>query len=759
MPPSPALVLAGAGSGKTRVITHRIAYLLESGQASASEILAMTFTNRAAAEMRERLHALAGRRAEGALVTTFHSACARWLRTWGPARGLQRGFSIYDTDDQRATLKRLAKAMGMPFDAGAIREYLQKIDRAHNSALDAQTLETQARSTADEEFADLYRAYHEALRQASAVDFGTLITEMVHLLEENTHARDRFRAQYRHVLVDEFQDTNGAQYRLLRALAPSSGSVMIVGDDDQSIYGWRGAEVENVRRFLDDWKPVEVIKLEQNYRSIAPILQAAHQLVVPLSGRIDKKLIAERAGDERPKLRIALDDRDEAEAISAKIISLVENGVDPEGIAIFYRTNAQSRVFEQKLRAAAVPYRVVGSVGFFDRKEVKDVVAYLRLVMNPADDAAFARVANTPPRGIGATTLEQLYATRENNADWVAALGAFNRALPKRVAAKTRAGLSALHEALFTLHSEAASQSPSQVLEAILTQTQYLDWLRGSEPDSFEERARNVEELLHAAREFERDSEDHAPEAFLERISLETGRDEGDEGSAVQLMTVHTSKGLEFPVVFVTGLEEKLFPLERRDQVIDEAAMEEERRLAYVALTRAKDQLFLSAARQRQLYGQLRRSEASVFLRELIAQEQVDYAPDSTQTTLDWNERAQPRTSDDFSNEWQAPRAGSRRERPTLDDFDQRDWAETAPKRSRVEIPDEGVVFDDSYWPEKQVQRAQDTWLGRRVHHKSFGQGSVQAADATGDRVRLTIRFDSGEERKVISNYVTRLQD
>ena len=746
MPPGPALVLAGAGSGKTRVITHRVAWLIEQKLATSDQVLAMTFTNRAAAEMRERIEDLCGSTARQATITTFHSACARWLRRHARLAGLTPNFSIYDTDDSRSLVRRCAKDLSMAFDAGATRQYLQRIDDAHNKALSAHQLETDARTLADEEFVDLFRSYHHALQQASAVDFGTLITTMLELLEGNERLRDRFQEDYPHILVDEFQDTNAAQYRLLRALAGPGSSVMVVGDDDQSIYGWRGAEVENVRRFVRDYEPVEVIKLEQNYRSTAPILRSAHALVESLPDRMPKELQAVRSGETRPTLFIAADDREEAEHVSEQIQQQLEDdNRSYKDFAIFYRTNAQSRVFEQRLRADGIPHRLIGSVGYFDRKEVRDIIAWLRLISNPADDAAFERVLKSPPRGVGDVTLQRLQAFREGYPNWLHALEAWPESAGAKRSRRAAAGIEALAELLREFEVQKMHLSTAELIEAVLSRTDYLAWLEKSEPESYEDRALNIHELIHAAREIARETDDNTVGTFVERVTLVSSRDEGEDGDAVLLMTVHTSKGLEFPVVFVTGLEEGMFPLTPRAQEEDaqSAHQEEERRLAYVALTRAEDRLFLSAVQRRQRFGSVNATTASVFLRELLGGDHIDFHPDSAQKSLDWNVARREQLENAY-------REVERR----YDEFDQRPWSERARAAEDGEsIPDEGVIFDDRFYPEDSTAAARG-WIGRSARHKLFGVGEIVDADPTGDRVRLTIRFPEVGIKKVIADYV-----
>lgn len=769
MPPGPALILAGAGSGKTRVITHRIAWLVEQGHSRASEILAMTFTNRAAKEMRERAEALCAMGSGRPTITTFHSACARWLRQYAAQADLTPNFSIYDADDTRGVVKRCAQTLSMPTDKSALREYLRRIEEAHNEGWSIHELETQARGRDDEEFTDLFSAYQDALTQASAVDFGTLITRMLWLLEQNDGVRARFQHKYRHILVDEFQDTNTAQYRLLRALAPVDGSVMVVGDDDQSIYGWRGAKVENVQRFVNDYNDVRIIKLEENYRSIAPILDSAHVLVEKLSERMPKKLRATRQGEAQPTVFIAYDDREESEYIANKIRALRETrALRYQDFAIFYRTNAQSRVFEQRLRQEGIPYQILGNVGYFERREVKDLLAWLRLVANPADDAAFERVRGTPPRGIGDVTLERLLAFREDYLSWLEAMEAWADTKEARRSRRSLKGIEELRVLLEELRTQREHMRPDQLLETLLTRSGYLEWLENAERDTFDDRARNIDELIHLARQIaleesdpNDDPERDALERFLEVVTLASQGEQSADDDSVQLMTVHTAKGLEFPAVFLTGLEKGIFPLVHRQKELEEAfsfdgteeeqEYDEERRLAYVAITRAQDHLFLSAARRRQRFGQTLLSRPSRFLEELVAQDHVVFDAESSTQTLDWREGTQS-----ASNAWGQRPA----QHEAVDDgggfddlFDQRPWDERDASISGDWIPDDGVIFDDRYYPEASVSAAQE-WIGRRAHHRSFGIGEIIDADPTGDRVRLTIRFADVGIKKVIADYI-----
>jgi DNA helicase-2/ATP-dependent DNA helicase PcrA len=735
----PLLILAGAGTGKTRVITSRIASLIHDRAVDPRQILALTFTNKAASEMKERAIALAGPGAAAATISTFHSACARWLRRYAGLVGRTSSFSIYDEDDQLAMIRTIAERLALPHDASAARSYRHRIEQAHNRALRVDEVQTAARGREGEVFASLFREYEVQLRQNNATDFGDLIASMVHLLQDQPHVRDLFRANYPWVMVDEFQDTNHAQFMLLRELCAADGNICAVGDDDQSIYRWRGASVENLRAFSDHFAGATVA-LVQNYRSTAPILKAAHDVVSRLPQRMDKTLRTDRTDGEPVGLFVGNDDREECTHVARTIASMRRAGERSwSDFAVFYRTNAQSRGFEESLRAAQVPYRVVGSTSFFDRREVRDVVAYLRLVANPRDDVALRRVINTPPRGIGASTLHQLelHAASRGTESLVMALTDLAGSSRTRIPKKTRAALSEA-AVLFTRLCSMGPDAPvDAVMDAVLTETGYEAWMNGQESSDAEDRLANLDELRNAAREFCAREPSPSLTAFLEQVSLTAGPVElsDDDVSQVSLMTVHSSKGLEFPVVFATGLEEETFPLVRRGAVTDDE-LDEERRLCYVAMTRARDVLVLTAAMRRRVHGQIRWTQPSRFLVEL-GDAGLSMMQESAVRTVHWR---------DSSGRQQA--AESSVARPVWDDMDQRPWQE----RDGA-IPEAGIVFDDSHFPEHSVQVARG-YVGRRARHALFGVGQVVEADPTGEHVRLTILFPDVGTKKVVLKYV-----
>lgn len=751
----PLLILAGAGTGKTRVITWRIAHLLASGQALPSEILAVTFTNRAARELKERVAHLAGPDAAQIHVSTFHSACARWLRREGRPVGLGPSFSVLDTDDQLALIRQVAEDLHLPADATTARSYAERIDAAHQAALRIHEVHETSTGRAAETFAELFEAYERTLTRIQACDFGSLIARMVHLLEDEPRVRERFHARYRHVMVDEFQDTDPAQYRLLRALAPLGGNVAVVGDDDQSIYGWRGATVANVRAFRDDYDAT-VVALEQNYRSTRTILEAAHAVVLRLPDRMEKKLRTDRDDDRPITVHVAIDDREEAEWVARSIEEArAARGLRWQEIAVFYRANAQSRVIEERLRARGLPYTITGGVSFYERREVRDVLAWLRILANPSDDVAFRRIVQAPPRGIGRTTLQQLEsARRDGHATTLRDALARHATFVRKPAARTRDALTALHTLLASLDTIARSAPANEVIEAVLQETGYLTWLGEQKDDDVEDRVRNLDDLRVSAREFATSLPSATLVDFLESVTLRAHQEDDPEAGAIQLMTVHAAKGLEFDTVFVTGLEDRQFPNLRRGATMEDADLEEERRLWYVAVTRARTQLVLSAAMRRRLYGQTRPADPSPFLLELneawttISRESASASADWRRSRGGWE-----------SGESRAPRrAGDARAGSGWDPLDQRaGWEEPAWDALPV-VPEEGVVFDDSYYPEDSVRSARSL-VGRSARHKLFGTGRILDADPVGPRVRLTIEFPAVGTKKVVADYVEILDE
>jgi DNA helicase-2/ATP-dependent DNA helicase PcrA len=620
----PLLVLAGAGSGKTRVLTHRIAYLLATGAARPGEILAITFTNKAASEMRERVEKLVGRSARAMWVTTFHSACARMLRADAERLGYSRSFTIYDESDSLRMLKRCMTELGIDPKRYPPRAIRSQISGAKNKLVDAAAYAQAQGSVFEETAAAAYERYEKRMLAANAMDFDDLLVRTVNVLELSEEARERWRRTFRHVLVDEYQDTNHAQYRLLQLLTAEHGNLMVVGDEDQSIYGFRHADIRNILDFERDFPEAEVVKLEQNYRSTQTILSAANAVVERNRERRPKQLWTEIAGGEPVKLSELTDEHEEARWVAGEIERLAEeDGVKHEDVAVFYRTNAMSRVLEDTLVRFELPYQVIGGTKFYERAEVKDAVAYLSLLVNPSDQVSFARIVNSPRRGIGNTSQGRLAAHANTTGLSIWEVSERVEEVPGLGAAAIKA-VSRFHETMEGLRARIEEAPVAELLEAVLRETGYLDALAAERTIEAEGRAENLEELVGMAAEFDANHElegagEVSPlEEFLQQISLYTQQDDlREEESQVTLMTLHNAKGLEYDTVFLVGCEDGAFPHMR---ALEEGGEEEERRLCYVGITRARRRLYMTWARERRLFGLAERNLPSRFTDELPAE-------------------------------------------------------------------------------------------------------------------------------------------
>ena len=608
----PLLVLAGAGSGKTRVLTHRVAYLLSQG-VSPGAVLAVTFTNKAAEEMRIRVERLVGPEAARIWVGTFHATCARILRQDGREIGLDPKFAIYDTQDQVAAVKEALARLDLSEKNFPPRSVLGSISAAKNALLGPAEFEGTAASFWAKTVARVFPIYREILRRCRALDFDDLIQETVRLFTERPQILARYQGRWRYILIDEYQDTNHAQYVLVKLLAQKYRNLCVVGDDDQSIYGFRQADVRNILEFERDYPEARVIKLEQNYRSTGTILEAANEVIDNNVGRKAKRLWTENPAGEPVALSRSFDEREEALFVVDEIQRLcrVEHRTF-SNFALLYRTNAQSRPFEEVLIQRGLPYRIVGGLRFYERKEIRDLLAYLRLVENPADVMSFRRVVNLPRRGIGEATVEKVVEFALAQAmDLLSAL-AVVEGIPG-LTGKAREGLKR-----FAATLDGVAHSDGSVLEMtrrLLEETGYLRELQEEHTPEAEARLENIEEFLALTAQFGRESDDPSLGAFLETVSLVAEADTYEPGAdAVVLMTLHAAKGLEFPVVFLAGLEEGVFPHAR---AVEQGQLEEERRLCYVGMTRAKERLYLTHAGVRALYGEPRPTLPSRFLREI----------------------------------------------------------------------------------------------------------------------------------------------
>ena len=625
-PLGPVLVLAGAGSGKTRVLTHRIAWVIQAEGASPHGILAVTFTNKAAGEMRGRVEHLLGLPSGGLWIGTFHGIAHRLLRLhWREAR-LTQGFQILDSEDQQRLIRKLIRAQELDETRWVPREVQWFINSNKDDGLRPKDLKSGEDPTR-QQLIKLYTEYELACARAGVVDFAELLLRAYELWRDCPDLLAHYRRRFRHVLVDEFQDTNDIQYAWMKLLVGSEGFPFVVGDDDQSIYGWRGARIENLHRFRRDFPHAQLHRLEQNYRSTAVILEAANGLIAHNAGRLGKTLWTSGARGELLRLYAAFNERDEAEFVTHRIRDWVHHGGQRRDIAILYRSNAQSRVFEEAMLTARIPYKVYGGLRFFERAEIKDSLAYLRLIANRRDDPSFERVVNLPARGIGAKSLDVLreYAKGAGSSLWEAAVACIGgSAEPTHATLGPKAAI-ALHGFLALIERlarETTAMALHEQVDHILQQSGLIEHYKRDKADRGEARVENLDELVSAARGFipEGSDDSHSPlEAFLAHAVLESGEGQAEAWEdCVQMMTLHTAKGLEFPVVFLSGMEDGLFPHQRSLNDID--GLEEERRLCYVGMTRAMKQLYLTYAEQRRLHGVDSYGQPSRFIKEIPEQ-------------------------------------------------------------------------------------------------------------------------------------------
>jgi DNA helicase II / ATP-dependent DNA helicase PcrA len=689
-PDGPILILAGAGSGKTRVLTYRIAHLLGERNADPSRVLAVTFTNKAAAEMRDRVGALLGPAARPPWVSTFHSMCARILRQECGALGFDRNFSILDESDSLAVLRGVIEE-AMLAEAPPLELVRARIEQAKNEAITPAAMAAPSGNGREAAIATLYRLYQERMRAINAMDFADLQMQVWMLFEEEREVLARWQSHADHLLVDEYQDTNHVQYLLVRALSARSANLCVVGDEDQSIYRWRGADIRNILAFEKDFPDATIFKLEQNYRSTKVILAAAGGVIRNNTERKEKTLWTENETGEPVVYYTGLTERDEGDFIAREVARLVASGAfKPADFVVFYRVNAQSRVIEEALVRRRVPYYVVGGVRFYEQRDVKDLLAYLRVLTNPADSVSLERMAGTPPRGIGAKTLEVVgeIAARER----IPAFEALGRLeTESRVALRIAKTAGALYGWMRELSANALTMSVQSIISTIVRYSGFEAYLE-SLPDATA-RKQNLAEMLAAAAAFDAEGEPGRLADFLDRVALVSDADQvASEGGRAALMTLHTSKGLEYPVVFIAGMEEGLFPHNRSQDSSDE--IEEERRLCYVGMTRARRLLYLSNTFSRELYGVRQESRPSRFLSEIDGGLLRRIAPE------------RPRTS---------PREAASRQ-PYVDYSD-----------GQLECGEE---------PHEAVA------VGARVMHSTFGRGIVRRREGRGDAAKVWVDFD-----------------
>ncbi len=749
------LVVAGAGSGKTRVLTRRIAWLLAERGAHPGSILAITFTNKAAAEMKQRVGELVGGRAKIMWVSTFHSSCVRILRTEVTRLGYGSNFSIYDDADSRRLMTLVCRDLDLDPKRYAPRAVLNWVSNCKNELLDPEAAAAKAQHNLERTFAECYTTYQARLRAANALDFDDLIMTTVHLFQAFPDVRETYRRRFRHVLVDEYQDTNHAQYVLIRELCGvgkssrtadgdlvgvgSGGSetstpvpsaepaeLMVVGDADQSIYAFRGANIRNILQFEQDFPNAETVLLEQNYRSTQTILDAANAVISQNKARKAKNLWSQAGDGELLTGYVADNEHDEAQFVAEEIDRLTDDDLArPGDVAIFYRTNAQSRVFEEVFIRVGLPYKVVGGVRFYERREVRDVLAYLRLLVNPDDTVSLRRILNVPKRGIGerAEACVDVLAQRAQTSYWTALGAAADAPGIATRSLKSIQAFVALIESLQQLVAEGAR--PDDIVDAVLTRSGYLAELEASTDPQDETRVENLGELVAVAREFADERDGATLAEFLERVALVADSDQipddDDGGGVVTLMTLHTAKGLEFPVVFLTGLEDGVFPHSRA--LGDSSELEEERRLAYVGLTRARQRLYVSRAMVRSAWGAPQHNPPSRFLDELPA------------TLVDWKRTAADQVS------WVSSSASSRyagsggylTAAPGVVTTRQRPQPPVRPTAGSRPVP--------SLEP------------GDRVVHDSFGMGTVVTVEGVADKAVASIDFGSGGVKRLLLRY------
>ncbi|MDO1605215.1 DNA helicase PcrA [Lactobacillus sp. YT155] len=714
----PLLIMAGAGSGKTRVLTHRVAHLIEDENVMPWRILAITFTNKAANEMRARVNKLLGDKGEGVWISTFHALCVRILRRDAENIGFSRSFSIADPAEQRTLLKQILKEHNLDTKKFDPKSILAMISNAKNDLLSPTDYATNAKGPFEEAVAICYRDYQSELVNNQSMDFDDLIMNTIKLFEEHKDVLEKYQEQFQYIHVDEYQDTNEAQYRLVNLLGQKHLNVCVVGDADQSIYGWRGANMNNILSFEKDYKNAQTIMLEQNYRSTKNILGAANDVINYNENRKPKKLWTENDDGEKITYYRGQSESDEALFTIENIKKLCEEkSFTYNDFAILYRTNSQSRVFEEKLLSANIPYKIVGGHKFYDRKEIKDIMAYLRLIGNSADSMSFRRIVNAPKRGIGPTSVDKLEAfAREHN--W-SLLEAANNIELSSLPAKTRTTLGKFAQTITAIQTKLTTAPITEILEDTIDQTGYIDDLRAQ--DSLEARSRieNIEELLTVTKQFDDHYEDDDSlrlENFLTELSLVSDQDDiEEEVNEVTLMTLHAAKGLEFPVVFLVGMEEGIFPLGRAQA--DNSELEEERRLAYVGITRAENKLFLTNAHSRMLYGRTQANPPSRFLVEIEDKYLDQESPNAENISFKNQETNYP-----FSKN-KAART-----------FSGTYVANTATKTTS--------------------SAASENWeIGQKVEHKKWGIGTIVKVTGENKNAELDVAFDSQGVKRLLAEF------
>lgn len=701
------LILAGAGSGKTRVLTHRMAHMIDDLGILPYKILAITFTNKAAKEMKDRVKALIGERAEDMWISTFHSTCVRILRREIEKLGYKKSFTIYDTSDQKTLIKECMKALNINDKDITEQEIMSKIGKAKdNMQSPASFMREHESNFREKKIADVYEMYQKRLKENNALDFDDLIFKTVELFKQDKETLEFYQRKFQYIMVDEYQDTNKVQYELIRLLADKYKNVCVVGDDDQCIYQWRGADIRNILDFEKDYPDAKVIKLEQNYRSKGNILDAANVVIVNNANRKSKVLRTEQESGNKIKIYRAYSDSDEGDFVATQINKIKEEeNKSYKDFAILYRTNAQSRIFEESLRRKAIPYKILGGTRFYDRKEIKDMISYLKVLVNPTDSISLRRIINVPKRGIGDATVNKVvdFADDYELPLWDALSTVRN--IPT-LTARNCGGIEIFMEMMDKFMEMSEIMPVSTLIETILKETGYISELEKSKEIEDKSRIENLKELVSDAVDFERSSEDKSLSAYLEKVSLVQDTDKlQEEEDTIVLMTVHSAKGLEFPVVFMVGMENGIFPGNASFE--SDAEMEESRRLCYVGITRAKEQLFMTSAEVRRQFGRTVAYPQSDFIAE-IKGDLKEY--------VSGNNSAQSARATMFP-----------RENKFSNPHSLRGNSMQKPKAQTIQ----SSVSSD------------DVTIGRKVKHSKFGIGTVVSIADSGSDKKLTIAFDN----------------
>lgn len=723
----PVLLLAGAGSGKTGVITHRIAHLIDDCDVNSYNILAITFTNKAAREMRERVDDLVGCGADAAWIMTFHAACVRILRRFIDRLGYGTNFTIYDTDDQKSLMKEVCKSMDVDTKVYKEKMLLSRISAAKDELVTPDEMYTRANNDYTQmRIAEVYRVYEERLKKNNAVDFDDIINLTVELFEKNDDVLDYYQERFKYIMVDEYQDTNTAQFKLVSLLARKYHNLCVVGDDDQSIYKFRGANIRNILNFKEYFPEAEIIKLEQNYRSKSNILDAANAVIKNNSGRMDKSLWTEQDAGDKIAFNVYETGYAEAEGIAFGIEKNINDGYAYNDCAILYRTNAQSRAIEEKLLGHNIPYRIYGGINFYSRKEIKDILAYLKTIDNGMDEIAVRRILNVPKRGIGATSVGkiQAYADEQNIGFYEALKQAEDIPGLGRSASK----ITPFTDLIRLFRAELHELSIVRLINDIIEKTGYMDYLAENDsPEEVEERRANIDELISKAATYEDGEETPTLSGFLEEVALVADIDNiDDNNNVVSLMTLHSAKGLEFPIVYLAGMEDGLFPSYMCIDSDDPSELEEERRLCYVGITRAKQKLIMSAAKVRMVRGETHMNKVSRFISEIPAELMVNSTQGPAHKIL---------TSDgtDKDHFHLPPRkAGESRFQSFQHDVLKEDIFDKKPSAGNV-----GLGYG----------------IGDKVRHIKFGTGTVKEIKSGGRDYEVTVDFENGGTKKMFASF------